>query len=767
MRQNAARLTAGLRYWLAAVLVLGVFLGFAGTPAVGQSGDIIADIAVEGTQRIEPETVRSYLLLKPGDPFDADRLDRSLKALFATGLFADVTIQRQGSQLVLRVVENPIINRIAFEGNRRVTTETLQGEVQLKPRVVYSRTKVQNDVKRILELYRRQGRFAAAVEPKIIQLEQNRVDLVFEINEGSLTGIKRISFIGNKQFSESTLLGQLQTKESAWYRFFNYDDTYDPDRLTFDRELLRRYYLKHGYADFRVISAIAELAPDRSGFYVTFTVEEGERYKFGKVDVKATLKDLDPEGLRVDLTINEGDWYNGDAVDETIKQMTDHVGTLGYAFVDIQPETDRHRETLTIDVALAVREGPKVYVERIDVVGNVRTLDKVIRREFRLVEGDAFNTSRLQRSRQRIQNLGFFNKVAVNTQPGSTPDKTVIKVEVEEKSTGELSFGAGYSTTDKVLGNVQIRERNLLGQGQDLRIATTLSFVRREVDLSFTEPYFLNKDVSAGADVYYITHNQQSIAQYDDRIQGFSPRLGFQLNETLRETVRYVFNSVFITNVADGASQFIKDQQGHTITSLVGNEFIYDKRDDRLDPTDGYIVRFSQDFAGLGGDSKFVRPVVKGAFYYPFGGGFVGTLSGESGAVFGVGRPIKINDRFFVGGDNLRGFRVGGIGPRDITTQDALGGNTYYAGSVEMSIPLGSPKDFPVSGRIFSDFGSLWGIDSKGPQIADVHSIRVSAGIGVTVVSPFGPIRIDTGYPIAREQFDRKELFRFSFGTRF
>jgi outer membrane protein insertion porin family len=751
-----------------AAIVLVWLLQWAAVPgALAQTGGIIGEIEVEGTQRIEPDTVRSYLLIKPGDPYDADRLDRSLKALFATGLFADVSIQRRGDALLVHVVENPIINRIAFEGNRRVTTETLQGEVQLKPRVVYSRTKVQNDVKRMLELYRRQGRFAATVEPKIIQLEQNRVDLVFEINEGSLTGIKRISFVGNRQFGESTLKGQLQTKESAWYRFFNYDDTYDPDRLAFDRELLRRYYLKHGYADFRVVSAVAELSPDRSGFFVTFTVEEGERYRFGKMDLRVSIKDVDPEALRQDITAAEGDWYDGDAVEESVKQITEHVGSLGYAFVDVQPELDRHREALTVDLAFQVREGPKVFIERIDIAGNLRTLDEVIRREFRLVEGDAFNTSRVSRSRQRIQSLGFFEKVDLTNQPGSTPDKAVIKVEVQEKSTGELSFGAGFSSTDKLLGNVQVRERNLLGQGQDLRIATTISFTRKQADISFTEPYFLNRDVSSGFDIFYVKHNLQDLAQYDDRIQGFALRAGFQLSENLRENVRYSYNQTDINNIAETASQFIKDQAGTNRTSLVGNEFLYDRRDDRLNPTSGYSIRLITDLAGLGGDSQYVRPIVKAGHYFPFGNGWVGSISGETGIISTFGPPIRISDRFFLGGDLLRGFKDGGAGPRDITTGDSLGGTKYYAGSVEVNVPLGTPKDFPVMGRVFTDFGSNWDSPDKGPQVADINSVRVSTGVGVTVSSPLGPIRIDVGYPILRQTFDKKELFRFSFGTRF
>ncbi|HEY1386752.1 MAG TPA: outer membrane protein assembly factor BamA, partial [Dongiaceae bacterium] len=359
------------------------------------SGDPIQEIRIEGNQRIEPETVRSYMQINPGDPFDAKKIDQALKNLFATGLFADVNFRREADALVVQVTENPIINKLAFEGNKRIDDDALQNEVQLRPRVVYTQARVQADVKRILDLYRRSGRFAATVEPKIIKLDQNRVNLVFEINEGDVTEVRRIDFVGNKVFSDSDLRDETVTQEAAFYRFFSTTDTYDPDRLTLDKEALRKFYLSEGYADFRVVSAVAELSPDQEAFFITFTVEEGERYKLGTVDIKTTLKDLDPESLRDAVTTSEGDWYNADKVDESVQAISDRVGSLGYAFVDVRPRIDRDAENKVLNLTYDIQEGPKVYVERIDISGNVRTQDKVIRREFRLAEGDAFSTSKL------------------------------------------------------------------------------------------------------------------------------------------------------------------------------------------------------------------------------------------------------------------------------------------------------------------------------------------------------------------------------------
>jgi len=749
---------------LIAAVALAVLIGVA--PLDGRA-QTISDIRVEGTQRIDPETVRSYLLVKPGDTLDAEGLDRALKALFATGLFADVQLKREGAVLVAQVVENPIINRIQFEGNRRVKDEILNQEVQLRSRQVYTRTKVQNDVKRILDLYRRSGRFAASVEPKAIQLPQNRVDLVFEIAEGDITAVNKIAFVGNQRFSEGSLRDVINTKESRWYRFLSSADTYDPDRVSFDRELLRKFYLAQGYADFRVVSGVAELTPDRESFYVTFTVDEGERYRFGAVDLVSRLRDLKPETLKGVLSTSAGDWYDADKVDDSIQRLTDHLGSLGYAFVDVRPRIVRDKDQRTIAVTYEIQEGPRVYVDRINIVGNVRTLDRVIRREVKLAEGDAFNTAKMRRSRQRIRNLGFFDKVDVTNVPGETPDRTVVNVEVQERSTGEVSFGVGFSSSDGPLADIRIRERNLLGRGQDLTIGFLLSAKRQEADLSFEEPYFLDTDIAAGFDLFRLRRDFQREARYDVDSIGGSVRARYQLSEFLRHTVRYTLRSDEIQNVGSEASRFVREQQGRFITSGPGHDLLYDRRDDRFDPTDGYFVRLSQDIAGLGGDSKWLRNRLAAGYYYPFSEDWVASLSGEAGYIFNFNEPVRINQRFFVGGENFRGFRSAGLGPRDRVSGDSLGGNEYAVGTVSMSFPTGLPKEIGIRGFVFSDFGTLRNTDAKGAGVLDTGSLRASLGVGFSWRSPFGPLRLSFAFPVVKEEFDKREIFRFSFGSRF
>lgn len=730
-------------------------------------GGTIGDIRIEGTQRIEPATARSYLTVGPGDKFEAGRIDQSLKALFATGLFADVTLRREGNTLVVTVVENPIINRLAFEGNRRVKDEQLEKEVQLRSRVVYTRTRVQNDVQRILDIYRRAGRFAATVEPKVIQLDQNRVDLVFEINEGPRTGVGRITFIGNEAYSDGRLREEIQTKESRWYRFLSSDDSYDPDRLTYDRDLLRRFYLSRGYADIRVVSGVAELSPERDQFFITFTVEEGPRYKFGKVDLATNLKALDPEKVRSVLTTAQGDWYNAQEVEKSIAKLTSAVGDLQYAFVDIRPRIQRNREELTIDITYEINEGPRVFVERVDITGNVRTLDKVIRREIQLVEGDPFNTSKLRRSEQRIKDLGFFERVDMTTVEGSAPDQSVLRVDVAEQSTGEISIGAGFSTTDGPLADLSLRERNLLGRGQDLRFGVMVAGRRQEYDISFTEPYFLDRDLAAGFDLFRVTRNNQIQSSYDESRTGFALRMGYPLTERLRQRLNYTIQQTKIENVPTTASRYILEQEGSRVISSVGQELMYDARDSRLNPTDGYYVRLNNDVAGAGGDARYLRNRLGAGIYYPVMEQWVLSATGEVGYIIGLGQKVNIGDRFFLGGDSLRGFAVAGVGPRDVTTGDALGGKRYARGSMELAFPLGLPEEFGLTGYAFTDVGTLGDTDATGIGVVDRQSLRLAVGSGLAWRSPLGPIRVDLALPIIRESVDKKQQFRFSFGTRF
>lgn len=724
-------------------------------------------VQVEGNQRIEDETVRSYMSLRQGDAITEAEIDRSLKALFATGLFSDVTIRRAGNDLVVNVVENPIINRLAFEGNKRIDDEALSAEVQLRPRQVYSRARIQSDVQRIIDVYRRAGRFSVSVEPKVVQLPQNRVDLIFEVEEGPVTGIRKITFIGNRHFSDRKLRSEIATKEDRFYRLFTSADKYDPDRLGVDRVLLRRLYLRNGFVDFRVVSAVAELSTDREDFFVTITVDEGDRFRVGETDVRTAIRDLEDSQLMELVVLETGKFYDAEKVSETVQAIAFEAGRLGFAFVNIQPDLSINRETRIVDVTFVVNEAQRIFVERINITGNSRTLDKVVRREFRLVEGDAFNAALLQRSRQRIRALGFFEAVEMTQDPGSEPDKTVINVNVREQSTGELTFGAGFSSDQGVLADIGIRERNLLGRGQDLRASVTLSGRSQEIDLSFTEPFFLDRDLAAGFDLFRKTADQQRESSFDSRAVGFALRAGFPITELLRQSVNYTLRSDSIGNIGPNASRFVRGQEGTSITSSIGHILTLDTRDDRISPTEGFIVRLEQTVAGIGGNKHYLRNRLSYAVFFPLAENWTVSFRAVDGYIVGLGEDVTISDRFFLGGNDFRGFRSGGVGPRDQASGDALGGNLFYVGTVELKFPVGLPSEIGLLGRVFSQAGSLARVDESGPGLSDVGSVRVTAGFGVAWSSPFGPIQVDWATALKKEDFDETQAIFLSFGTRF
>jgi outer membrane protein insertion porin family len=757
-----------------AILTAGFAYGAQPMPAYAQvqAGDVISGIEIVGNERIEQATVRSYIGLQEGDSFDQANIDRALKGLFGTGLFADVSLSRRGTVLVVRLKENPIINQIAFEGNKKIEDKDLATEVQSKTRAVYTRTRVQNDLQRILDIYRRTGYFAATVTPKIIELDQNRVDLVFEINEGARTYVRSINFIGNEKFTDGQLSEEILTKRERWYRFLSTNDVYDPDRLEVDKELLRRYYLSQGYADFRVVSAVAELSPDNEGFYLTFSIEEGERYKFGAVDVSTTFKDIDVEGLKAELQTKEGKWYDATKVENTVSSLTARLNDMQYAFVDVKPQVQRDREGKLINLTYLLNEGPRVFVERINVNGNMRTQDHVIRRELMLAEGDAFNRSKLKKSEQNIRDLGYFEQVDVKVREGSASDQAVIDVNVAEQSTGEVSIGAGYSTTDGPLADFGLSERNFLGKGQDLRFSTTVSGRSQEFNFSFTEPYFLERDLSAGIDTFHQTRENEE-SSYDQQNTGFALRMGYPLSENLRQKVSYTLRNTRIENVPATASRYIREQEGERLTSMVGQELSYDRRNSKREPSEGYILRLNTDVAGVGGDANYVKVRGGGAVYLPLAGpDWVMSVLGEAGSVWGMGEDVAISDRFFLGGDTMRGFKTSGIGPRDLTTSedDSLGGNYFARASMEVTFPIGLPEEMGVKAHAFSDAGTLWGSDADplpGETFVDDNSIRVSVGAGLSWRSPLGPLRVDLAFPILKEDYDETQQFHLSFGTRF
>jgi outer membrane protein insertion porin family len=721
----------------------------------------IADIRVEGNQRIEEGTIKSYMVAQPGENFDTERLDRSLKALYATGLFSDVSIRRDGATLVVRVSENPIINRIVFEGNKKLTDEQLRAAIQLRPRAVFTPALAQLDRQKILDEYAKKGRFGARVE----------------IDDGASTYVSRIAFVGNKAFSEGRLKEVIGSREEAFWRFLSSSDSYDPERVNFDKELLRRFYLRNGYADVEITTANAELSPDRSAFFLTYTINEGERYRVGDITVKSTLRNLDGEALKKFVQQGSGDWYDGDAVEKTVTALSDEVQSRGYAFVDVKPQISRDKAKKTVDLVFDVGEGPRVYVERIDISGNVRTKDNVIRREFRLAEGDAFNAALVRRSRQRLDDLGYFTSVQVASAPGSAPDKAVINTTVEEKATGELTIGGGYSTDAGALANVGLRERNFIGTGVDAGVTGVLAQKRTQLDLSVTDPYFLNRNLVGSANVFIVQNNNQNIAQYNERRVGFSASIGYEFSEHLRQAWTYSLVQRRVYNVAQEASIYVKDEAGTSMLSQLGQTLSLDYRDSRVDPRSGFIVRGGTDFAGIGGNVHYVRAKIDGNYYIPLESltgdpewGLV--LSAGSGYLFTLDDRERIIDRFFLGGDNLRGFQSGGAGPHAINGGDSLGGRFIWTQSTELRFPLPLSPDLGLTGRVFADIGSLSGLSTKtrsGQTIAVTNdpSPRLGAGVGVSWRTPFGLINLDIAPVVVKKHYDQAQFFRFGFGTRF
>ncbi len=734
---------------------------------------IISSVHVEGTQRLEPETVTSHISLAKGNVATPEKINESVKSLYATGLFANVVILMEGTTLNVAVEENPVLNRVAYEGNDAISTEDLEKESQIKARQVYTENRVQKDVARILELYRRSGRFGAVVNPKIVKLEQNRVDLVYEITEGKRTGIRGISFVGNSHYESEALKQAISTRESAWWRFLSSSDYYDPDRMNYDKELLRQFYLNQGYVDFRVVSAVAELTPDRDDFYITFTVEEGPRYKFGKMNLTSEIKGLNTDKLRQDIVTHENNWYDADQIEKSVSKLTTVLGDMQYAFVNIVPNPDKHKETLTVDLNYTIKESARVYVDHINVKGNTRTMDSVIRRELRLAEGDPFSITKVHTSEQRLKDLGFFEESKITPVDGTQPDRANLNVDVKEKSTGEVQIGAGFSSTDGPLGDFSISEHNFLGRGQDVRVGATVSGRTQQIDTSFTEPYLFGRDLSAGADLFYVRTDNQDLSSYNTDTAGITFRAGYPLSDELRQKLNYSFHRDTISSVPTTASLYIIDQQGTSVTSSFGQSLIYDTRDSKLDPTLGYITHLDTDVAGAGGSRKWFKTKVGGTQYYPIAEKWVVSGLAEYGQIWGIGSPTKINERFFLGGDTLRGFQYAGIGPRDTTStyDDALGGTRYGRTSLELSTPTPFPAEFGLKGHIFTDAGVLDKLDdhsqSGATGVVAGNTLHVSAGVGVTWNSPFGPVRLDYGQPIVYKSYDKIEHIHFSFGTKF
>ncbi|MDB5461426.1 MAG: bamA [Caulobacteraceae bacterium] len=767
----------------AAGVSTGVATGLTAAPAA-QSG-VVQQIVIQGAERIDQSTILSYLPIAPGDSVDPAKIDNALKALFRTDLFADVQIELKGSNLLVRVIENPIINAVVFEGNHALKEDKLRDEVQVRPRGVFTKSKVQADVQRIVELYRRSGRVSADVTPKIVELPQKRVDLIFEIEEGPKSGILNVNVLGNKEFTDNALRDVIVTKESKWYRFFTNNDNYDPDRIEYDREQLRKFYRNRGYYDFHVLSAVAELAPEKNGFTVTYTLEEGGRYKFGKLTVETDVKRLNADTLRRLLPIKEGQLYQDDLVEKATDAVTFAAGAAGFAFVDVRPRYTANPKTHTIDVNFQVIEGPRVYVERIDIIGNTRTIDPVIRREMLVAEGDAYNRVLVDRSKLRVRALGFFKDVDIQQEPGSAPDKTVLRVRVTEQPTGELSFSLGYSSVDQVVADIGISERNFRGRGQQVTFRVSAGYLRQELSLGFTEPHFLGRNLSGGYNIYATRYDFSTQTSYKTTSVGASFSLGFPLTDNSRLAWTYglhadqiIVDSSLCIPGQETVSRTLCDQRGSTLTSQIGYQYRMDMRDDPVRPTRGFYFNFGQDFAGAGGNVKFMRTTIDTAWYHGFTPGIVLMVQAQAGDTEPWGGDyVRINDRFYRGADTFRGFQIAGIGPRDILYGDALGGKFYTTGTIELSFPNGLPEQYGINTALFSDFGTLGILDARAkidpltglpdPNIKDDLALRASAGITVFWKSPMGPLRFDISQVLKRQSYDRTEQFQFRTSTRF
>ncbi|SHN55453.1 outer membrane protein assembly factor BamA [Erythrobacter sanguineus] len=769
-------------------------------PAPAPQADVIRTISVVGAERLEPTTILSYIRLRVGQEYSAVAADEAIKDLGATELFANSSIRNDNGNVIITVTENPVINRIVLEGNERLKPDKILPEIKLAPRQIFTRSKVRADVSRIIELYKRQGRFAAKVEPKLVQLPQNRVDIVFEISEGPKSKVRQINILGNEKFSDGDLRGEMVTKQARLTSFLSSNTSYDPDRLAFDQQKLRQFYLTEGYADFRVVSAVAELTPDQKDFIITYVVEEGERYKFGEVKVDSQLRDFDSDAMSGNLPMKGGDWYNAKTVEDTVEQLTELAGRFGYAFADVQPRFKSNPEDLTMNITFILREAPRVYVERVDINGNTLTQDKVIRREFRLAEGDAFNSLGVLRTTARINSLGYFQENFEVTQvQGSAPDRIVLEANIEERPTGELQFSAGFSSIEQFILSGSIRQRNFRGRGQTVGLSVNYSQFSRAAQISFSEPYLFDRNISAGIDIYRRDFNSFNFTNRDrnttfrQSTTGFALRAGVPMTEYMSLVASYTLNYEDVTldenqffSDLDGdgvrecdpllAGRFLCDALGTRLSSIVGLSLNYNSLNSRIRPTRGKTVSLSGEFAGLGGDVRYVRFRGRGQQFWNVGNsGFIFSILAEGGTIIPLQeRPgpgvddVLLTDRFFLGEPQFRGFAIRGVGPRVLTQRyvpdpgggppnlvterrqtrdDAIGGRNYYLGRAELEIPLGSgARELGLRPSIWADIGALWGVEQ--PVLQDnPNGLQLQDGNGNPIF--IGPDGLGTTDPVA------------------
>ncbi|MCQ2914221.1 MAG: outer membrane protein assembly factor BamA [Alphaproteobacteria bacterium] len=759
-----------LRYFI----VLFGLLCFSSNVKAQQLDSTISDIKVvfENVGRLEKETVLSYLPIKVGSAINAQVMDEALKALYATGFFADVKLAEKDGILYVKIKENPLVGKISFEGNKKIKAEQLMAELSLQPRTLFTRAKIQKDTQRILEGYKRIGRYSAVVEPKIIERAQNRVDVVFEISEGKQALIRKIDFIGNNSYDDDLLEESILSKEARWYRWFTSMDSYDPDRFVHDLEMLKLFYFNHGFLDFEVLAYSAELTPDKTGFYLTVNMNEGKRYKIESVDVKSTLKGFKPSSVEDEISIKKGKIYNQAKIENNVSDITDAVGAQGFTFIDVDYKIEKiqtEEKYNKVKVFFNVNEGQHVFVDRIVVQGNSRTKDNVIRREYRIGEGDAYNVAKIRRSKQRLDNLNYFDKNDIEIVPDETNrDKVVLQNTVSEKSTGAFKIGVGWSSYDGPLAEISITERNLKGTGRTASASATIAEKKTLFDIGFSEPWFLGRELDLGFDVFYLTRNYKDESSYNSEMFGASSYLSWKYSEELSHTLKYTIRQDRIFDIKNDASIYVKDQKGKTITSMISHSLFWDYLDNKYNPTEGYYVSVSNDYAGVGGDTSYLKSGLNIGYYFPLSDKWILGLSTSGNYMFGINKDVRLNDRYFLGGGNLRGFESGGVNARDKHSKDSLGGLWQATATAQVTFPLGLPSEFGMRGKIFSDVG--WTgkpEDFKKEDMNYSSKMRQSVGIGLVWNSPMGPINIDYAIPVAKEDYDETEYFRLNFGTSF
>jgi len=777
MKLTNIRLVAGF-YIVVSMLLMSLAISIVDASFSMVRAQTISSIEITGNQRISRETILTYVTIQPGRPALPVEIDESLKALFATGLFKDVSITSSGDVLLVKVVESPVVNGVAFIGIKKLKEDQLTPIILTSARSVFNRDEANADVERIKEAYKAIGRFNVTVKLNVEPLDNNRVNVIFRIDESEKTGIAKINFVGNNAFSDSRLRNAIATRETGLLAFIQSNDIYDETRLAADEEQLRRFYFNHGYADFEVISSVIDIDEEKNKFFITITVNEGERYRFGKIDIDSVLLDVDPEEFRSLITTKEGEIYDAREVERTIEDLSLAAAGKGFAFAEVRPRGEQ-AEGRRINVTYAIDQGPRVFVERINIFGNTRTREYVIRREFDIAEGDAFNQSLLTRAERRIRGLGIFSNVKIDRARGSAPDRVVINVNVEEQPTGDVSFGVGADLSGSFLTTAALTERNFLGRGQFVRLAAGVGTGNQTYDFSYTEPYFLGRRISAGFDLFRRDSGDQDNRSFDVSNTGGSLRLGFPITESVTFGVFYTFDQENISDVnVLTAPQSIIASQGNVFTSSVGYNISYNTLDNIQNPTSGINFRFTQEFAGVGGDVNFVKTEARVSYYHELNANreIIGLLRARAGNIFGIGEDVRILDNFFAGGDLVRGFENRGIGPREsgqgTIGDDALGGTNFFGVSAEVTFPFPLlPRSSGLKASIFADAGSIFGFNEQpGATLepgSDDLSVRSSVGVGVLWNSPFGPLRGDFAIVTSDENFDDRQFFRVGGGARF